>query len=317
MTKEKHEKLPNSYDLIKANLELAVAKVGIIPPTAPIHVVMRYQQAMLVSGNHRSLSLINAYREIRSGQPISALFRGIWPAIIREGAVNLLYKGALIKGAPSLIDALLPDPICKNVTPTQYHLIRSFGAGLFASVCDALFGGPLDMYATYRSTSQGHYAAASIMNELKKEASILSKIKRLYRGFEPTTVKGTVSFTTFYASAETIRNTTIRFFGLSPKDAQPWYCMAISALLCGFSVALTSSAFDIVKTQAQMPGGKEEPVLKALQRNYKAHGIAGLTAGLPAKMLLISLGWGVNFFVAQCSTERKEDEPRESLRPKG
>jgi hypothetical protein len=318
MAKEKSEKQLTSYDLIKANLELAVYKVGAILPSQPLHVVMRHQQAALASDNPRSLSMIKAYREICSKRSLpsllnplsSPLYKGFLPGLLKEGGKNLMYKGALIKGAPNLAESILPESLRYSTSPTQYKLIKAVSAGVIASVSDATLGGVLENYATFRATSQGKYADASLYRELQLANGALSKMGVLYRGFIPTTIKGTAAFSTFFYLTHPIQKMTASLYGLSPKDASSvWYCMATSALFSGMSVAFTSSAFDIIKTQSQMPGSKEIGVFKALAHNFELHGLKGITAGLPAKIMMITVGWGLNFFATQGSLESKEDKP--------
>jgi hypothetical protein len=306
MSKEKHEKL-SSWDLIQANLQLAAAKVAAVLPTQPLHVVMRQQQAALGSPNNpRVLSARAAYKEIRVGQPFTALYKGTTPALVKGGIKNLTYKGALIKGAPNLADKFLPDYIHNNTSPSLHHFIKAFTAGGIAAFGDTSLAGVLETYATYLSTSHGEHAKASFLSEVQKESNVFYKVRRAYRGFTPTVVKESIAFTTFFALTDPIQRMTARLFGLSQKDKTPWYAMATSSMLCGLSVAVTSSPFDIIKTHSQMPGAKGTDVLTGLYNNFKTHGIGAATTGLPAKALMITIGWGLTFLATQGSHEKKK-----------
>ena len=303
MSEEKQEKKLISYDLIMANLLLAGTKMAAILPTQPIHVVIRQQQAALASkDNPRVLSALKAYREIRSGQPFTSLFKGTAPGIVQSGLKNLIYKGALIKGAPDLADRLLPCYLHNN---TRYHYIKSFSAGCIAAFSDTVFSGAFESYATYLSTSHGEHANASFLGELQKESNAFGKVRRAYQGFIPTTVKSTVASTTFFATTAYVQTITNTMYGLSPTEKMPWYATATSSVLSGLGVALTSSPFDIIKTHSQMPGATGGTVLGGLANNFKIHGLAGVTAGLPAKVLMITIGWGLTFFATQDNPEWK------------
>lgn len=305
MSREKHEKRLCSYELIKTNLLLGGGKMAAILPTQPIHVVMRRQQAALVfKDNPRVLSAREAYREIRLGQPATSLFKGATPAIFQSGFKNLIYKGALIKAAPSWADSLVPGFIQQHTSGNQLHIIKAFTAAWIAALGDAVLSGPLESWATYLSTSQGEYAKASFWGELQKERCVSCKIYGAYRGFIPTTLKSTVAFTTFFASTAYVQTMTNTMYGLSPNDKMPWYAMVTSSLMSGFGVALTSSPFDIIKTHCQMPGASGDSVFRGLVNIFKTHGIAGVTAGLPAKILMITIGWGLTFFATQVAAEK-------------
>lgn len=315
MPKDEEKKQLTSYDLFKANFNLAGWKVAAILPTQPLHVVMRHQQAMLVSDSPRVLSFFAAFKEIRADKSFASFFKGTGPGVAKELGRNITYKGALIKGAPNLADSLLPDSLYKATSPTQYYLIKAVFAGIIASASDTALGGWMESIATFRSTSHGKYANASFTSEIQQESSTLGKIRRLYRGFIPTAVKGTVAFSTFFVVTDPIQNFSATLFGLSPKDHTPWYVMATSSILCGFSVALTSSPFDIIKTQSQMPGAKGVNVVKALCNNYKIHGLGSVTAGLPAKTIMITIGWALNFFATQEPKEDREQH-KETNKPR-
>lgn len=294
-------------DYMKANFMLALGKLILVIPTQPLHVVMRRQQGALASGdNPRVLSFKEAYKEIRFGQPMSALFKGMMPGTAKEFSKNLVYKGALITGAPSLAESALPQSLKNYTSGTQYHLIKCVLAGCIASVSDAVLGGPLERLATFRSTSQGKEANASYSQEFAQNRLLGDKIRFVYKGFVPTVIKGGLAFSTMFTLSQPIKNRTASFYGLSPKDAAPWYSLGTSAILGGLAVALVSSPFDIIKTQAQMPASKGKSAYKALSDNYKLHGLRGVTAGLPAKTAMITMGWSLNFFANQAFEELKD-----------
>ena len=298
--------LSTIHFFLKTNFMLALGKVILVIPTQPLHVVMRRQQGALASNPPRVLSFGEAYSEIRMNQPMKALFKGTLPGSVKEFSKNLFYKGALITGAPHLAESLLPQSIKEYTSTTQYHLIKCVFAGSIASFSDALLGGGLERIATYRATSQGKEADASFSKEFLQNQTVLGKIRFLYKGFVPTALKGTLAFSTMFAVSQPIRYHTAAMYGHSPKDAAPWYSSLTSAFLAGLAVAFVSSPLDIIKTQAQMPGSKGKNTFRALHDNYSLHGLRGITAGLPAKTAMITMGWSLNFFAMQKMDEYKE-----------
>lgn len=296
-------------DYMKANFMLALGKLMLVIPTQPLHVVMRRQQGALASNeNPRVLSFNQAYKEIRFGQPMSALFKGMMPGTAKEFSKNLVYKGALITGAPTLAESVLPQSLKSYTSATQYHLVKCVLAGCIASVSDAVLGGPLERLATFRSTAQGKDANASYSKEFAQNRLLQDKIRFVYKGFVPTVIKGGLAFSTMFTLSQPIKQWTAKIYGLSPKSPAPWYSLGTSAILGGLAVALVSSPFDIIKTQAQMPASKGKSAYNALLDNYKLHGLRGVTAGLPAKTAMITMGWSLNFFANQAFEELKDKQ---------
>lgn len=314
MSIEKYSKKKDltPYDLIKSNLELAFLKAVSVVPSQPAHVIMRHQQ------KKPFLTIRAAYQEIAQGNSKLTFFKGAGLGVTKEIFKNTTYKGALIKGAPTLADKSLPSRLSEHVSPTAYHLMQSIVAGHIAGFADATFGGPLEFCATYTATSQGKEAQASLLRKLRSEGLLC-----LYQGYKPTLLKGNIAFSTFFLCSSPIQSWTQSMYSIEYHMPTPWYCTATSAVVCGFAVALTSSALDIVKTQSQSPkaldgtGGvkeKNEGVLKIMHNNYKQHGMKGITAGMPLKTLMITMGWAIAFFATQCESEAPKSEIKMKLR---
>ena len=81
-------------------------------------------------------------------------------------------------------------------------------------------------------------------------------------------VKGAVGFTTYFSVAQPCKKLMVDLFEVKNQQALPWYGKLSSAILLGGAVALTSSPFDIGKTQSQMPNPSNFPILKALRNNF-------------------------------------------------
>jgi hypothetical protein len=295
-------------ELATANATLAYYKLLSVMVTQPLHVIMRYQQAMLdCLEQPRVLSIKQAYREILQGKPknvlskaeISVMFKkiletakinpyknllsksdvfavlqlfqemikgspylsfykGTIPGLSKEFWKNISYKGALIKGAPDLAKQLLfsagIDPSRYDaMSPLQRHLFLALIAGAISGHSDAILSICFENHATFLSTAQGKYANASFMEELKKEKTLYGKLARLSRGLGPTIAKSNVAFVTFFAVTKPMQVYIDEFFSLPPGQ-KTWYSLLTASLLSGFVVALLSSPFDIVKTNAQKAG---------------------------------------------------------------
>ncbi len=281
--------------MLSNNGPLALAKAGLIPPTQPLQVVMRTQQAAL-RGNNNLLSMMATMRYLYQQEGLRAFFKGVTPATAKEGGKYLLYKGPLLSKAPQLVESALPKEF-ETLPLALQGPIKAVLAGAFSAGCDTLLGGGLEAYATYRSTSQGSLAQASFSAELAAIRGLHRKVARIYQGAVPATAKGTLAFATFFGAAGPIKKAVKRAYNITEEGPPPVYVTGTAAIATGSLVASTASPLDIVKTLKQMPNGSNKGLRELLVENVSKHGIKGLTAGLGTKALLITFGWSVNFFV--------------------
>jgi hypothetical protein len=297
-------------ELLEANFKLAAAKALMVLPTQPAQVVIRKQQGDLASiTNPQFSSAVKAAKLIyQSENSVAPFFRGAGTGFTKELAKNGIYKGAFITGAPDLADKLLPQSLSAITSPSQYHVVKSIFAGIIAASGDTIFGGFLESWATFRATSQGQYAKASYWGEVASEQSIYDKLKRMYRGGGATTVKGTIAFSTYFAATTPIKNAVIQMYGVQNAYQLPWHGSILAAILSGGTVALVSSPFDIIKTQYQMPNPSHKSVMQALASNYQTFGIRGITAGLPLKFVMITMGWAITNLVTQRNSHHHEEK---------
>lgn len=189
------------------------------------------------------------------------------------------------------------------------YMLKAVTAAMIASSADNVLGGAMERYATYRATSQGDKSGASLSKEFKEARSVSGKMKLLYRGFWASTLKSSVAFAIFFIAAKPIQSKIKQVFSIKDDAATPWHVTFMSAAATGFAVALGSSPIDIIKTQKQMPNPSNRTVAQALKSNIRTFGFSGAFAGLPSKMLLITLGWGLNFIVTQRDTTETKNTP--------
>tara|TARA_R110000868_G_scaffold15698_16_gene71666 strand:- start:471 stop:1286 length:816 start_codon:yes stop_codon:yes gene_type:complete len=243
---------------------------------------------------------------------LSALYRGVMPAMTKEFLKSVVYKGVLITGAPSLAAAAIPDYVQESIPSYQYHFIKAVIAGSIAGVGDVAFGGAFESWATFSATAQGANSKASFFNQVSEGKTVLDKVGKLYQGAVPSMVKGTVAFSTFFYTATPIKSAVAGYFNNEPGAKTPWYGTLLAAVLSGGAVALTSSPFDIAKTQAQMPNASKKSLGQALKSNFQSYGWRGLTAGLPLKTCMVAAGWSIAFFATQ-RDEKVVNEPMDRV----
>lgn len=270
------------------NPELGIKKSIAVPFTQPLHVMQKMQQT-------RILTIRQAYNEIHKTGKISSFFKGVIPGAGKEFFKNAFYKGAVIKYAPDMADWILPNSIAKN----QYPLTHAILEGTISASLDTIIAGPIDNYGTYLATSHGANSKASFGRELKAEKNFMNRLRIFYRGGIPATLKGSVAFTTFYATSQPIKNSVKQIFHLENQKEIPLYATFLISTMAGASVALTSSVFDIAKTQAQMPKALNQSLFQKVSLNWQKHGIRGVTAGVTLKFIMATLGWGITHAVTQ------------------
>jgi hypothetical protein len=291
--------------LLKTSLTLAVSKCFMVGFTQPIHVVMRMQQLGVKDG--KSASMFETAKRLYSKQNlhsnstirIAPFYKGFSAASSKEFGKYFTYKTSVIGVSPELAAKYFPSSL-RHEDPTIQHLSIAAGAGVIASSADTAIGGPLERLATYRATSQGHNKNANFLTELKKHGNSMDKFKFIYQGSSASFLKTGVGFFTLFATSAPIQKSINNAFGLQPGDKIPLSASALTALSTGFAVALTSSPLDITKTLAQAPRSEHtgNPTSVVIN-NIKTMGLKAVTTGLPAKILMTVLGWGLVNIVTQ------------------
>lgn len=307
-------------DLIKANIKLGTAKAALVVPTQWMQVIMRVMQGALIDKtNPELLSMRGAARRIIAKENpktivdlIRPFFRGTMTGASKELIKGVFYKGALIKGAPSLAEKKILKPLAihEHVNANQFYILKALSAGLIAAGSDVVLGGALESAATFRATAHGHDAKTSFIKEVFGEQSLAAGFKRAYRGAGATMVKGTIAFDTLFLKEKPIETWVVKRFDVKNPKKMPWDAAITNALLSGMAVAVTSAPFDIVKTQAQMPNPTNLTVVQGILVNYSHYGVRGITAGIVPKSIMITLGWGVTKLATSFSELSWREDPR-------
>lgn len=294
---KKESSYATAIQIWQTNFTLGFGKAFACLPTQPLQVVMRVQQRT------PNLSLINAIKLLynQPESPFKSFYKGIGPAGFKEFTKNFIYKGWLLQGSLRWSEQFLNyNHIDRLIAPDYYRCVHIAFASLGAAGMDTLLGGAFDNWATYAATSVNEHSNKSFRQELKNQPTYKAWVQQLYRGAGPTFAKNMVMYCTMFSTKDSINNMTASFYGISSKEEMTWYAMLTAAVLSGFTVGILSAPLDIIKTQTQMPGSKGLSLWNALSHNIKTYGLLKtLTAGLPAKVMMTTIGWGINFFVTQ------------------
>lgn len=284
---------------LEASATLALFKASLVPITQPLQVIMRMQQHSVKSP--RLLSALAAFKQVRS-TGVANLMRGTVPALLKEGLKNGTYKAAFLKGSPDLVTAIAPWSMSSwNSHPYLAHISIALASAGIASAADTLIGGPLERFATYRATSQGSNLNANFLDTLR-EKSFVDQVREIWKGAGAMMFKTGIACATLYSTGKPIQAFITQKNQLKPGDSMPLTVSAQCALATGFSVAMMSSPFDIVKTIKQAPDSSKKGLAALMRENVARHGLTGLTAGLPIKILMTCLGWAAVSAITQSKT---------------
>lgn len=296
--------------LVHTGSQLAFTKVALTLGTQWLHVVMRHQQATLIEG--RRLNTVAAFKEInRVNTPYrlfgmsSAFFRGIVPATTKE-YIKGFYKGPLFKGAPELVKQYPLHDSWSHYHPILQHCLIALSAATVAAGTDTIAGGPLERFATYRATSQAKHHKASFRQELSSKGGALQQLQFCYKGSITTFMKTGISCFALFALALPAQQYTQRQFGIQPGDKIPAHVAGLTAIGTGGAIALLTAGLDVGKTIQQMPKANNETTATIMRRAIEQHGLRALTAGLPIKFVMVTLGWGAVSWVTQQNPIAKE-----------
>jgi hypothetical protein len=291
---------------------------------------MRVQQASLADKNNpQYLNALQAAKKIirGDGSPASSVvkashfYRGLIMGMYKEFFKCAFYKGVLIVGAPGLAGkGLSYTSLASIVSPAQYSIVQAVFAGAIAGFGDAFIGGPLESGATFLAAAQGEHSKRNYRDEFKAEKTVWSKIARNWRGLGATSLKGTIAFSTMFLTKQPINQWVGQVYDLPDTKHKPWQADLTVAVLSGCTVALTSTPFDIIKTQSQMPNPSNKSIVGGIVSNVSTYGLRGVTAGMPLKFVMVTLGWALTSFITDKVKAEKpvqqHAEQAESLRAK-
>eukprot|EP00602_Paraphysomonas_sp_CaronLab_P006019 CAMPEP_0185017632 /NCGR_PEP_ID=MMETSP1103-20130426/557_1 /TAXON_ID=36769 /ORGANISM="Paraphysomonas bandaiensis, Strain Caron Lab Isolate" /LENGTH=261 /DNA_ID=CAMNT_0027547131 /DNA_START=37 /DNA_END=819 /DNA_ORIENTATION=+ len=214
----------------------AAGTAAVITVTA-IHPIDVVKTRLQVSGdtpgarNYKSLGSLGTVRVIAGEEGITAFWKGIGAAWMREASYTSLRIG-------------LYGPIKSAMGVTNdSHFVLKFSAGSLAGALGSVVGNPFDVLKTRMMATEGKEPPA-----LFKTAGDLYKNQGMggfYRGIEANIMRAMVLNGTKMGVYDTIKG-MIKKWGAIPAGIPTDFCSAFGA---GFFMAVTVTPFDMVRTQ--------------------------------------------------------------------
>lgn len=208
------------------------AAVITVTGTHPIDVVKTRLQVSGGGGgrNYKSLGVFGTVKVVASEEGISAFWKGIGAAWLREASYTSLRLGlyAPIKSALGVTN--------------DSHFLLKFGAGSLAGAIGSVAGNPFDVLKTRMMATEG------ATPKLGNVASLILKdqgIAGFYRGIDANIMRAMVLNGTKMACYDTIKG-KINESGWIPKGLATNFVSAFSA---GFFMSLTVTPFDMLRTR--------------------------------------------------------------------
>lgn len=234
-----------------------------------IHPIDVVKTRLQVSGdgagrNYKALGIGGSVRVIAAEEGITAFWKGIGAAWLREASYTSLRLG-------------LYSPIKHAMgVKNDSHFILKFSAGSAAGALGSIVGNPFDVLKTRMMASEGKSGGG--MNQAAAELYKAQGIGGFYRGIEANVMRAMVLNGTKMACYDQIK-LMIKKSGMVPDGLPTQFMSAFSA---GFFMATTVAPFDMVRTKlmnqppdAKVYSGFVDCVIKLVAKD----GIKGLYAG--------------------------------------
>lgn len=253
-------------DLLKNVGAAGSAAVITVTGIHPIDVVKTRLQISGEGGgrDYKSLGISGSMRVIMKEEGISAFWKGIGAAWMRESSYTSLRLG-------------LYSPIKSAMgVDSNSHFIMKFTAGSLAGALGSLVGNPFDVLKTRMMASE-----TLITPSIKSTATELFQkqgMKGFYRGIEANILRAMVLNGTKMSCYDQIKD-MITVSKIIPSGLPTQFCSAFGA---GFFMATTVAPFDMVRTKlmnqptdTKLYNGFVDCFVKIISKN----GITGLYAG--------------------------------------
>ena len=253
-------------DLLKNVGAAGSAAVITVTGIHPIDVVKTRLQISGEGGgrDYKSLGISGSMRVIMKEEGISAFWKGIGAAWMRESSYTSLRLG-------------LYSPIKSAMgVDSNSHFIMKFTAGSLAGALGSLVGNPFDVLKTRMMASETRSTPSikSTATELFQKQGM----KGFYRGIEANILRAMVLNGTKMSCYDQIKD-MITVSKIIPSGLPTQFCSAFGA---GFFMATTVAPFDMVRTKlmnqptdTKLYNGFVDCFVKIISKN----GITGLYAG--------------------------------------
>jgi len=252
-------------DILKSVGAAGSAAVITVTGIHPIDVVKtRLQVSGEGTRNYKALGIGGTVRVIASEEGVTAFWKGIGAAWMREASYTSLRLG-------------LYSPIKHAMgVKSDSHFVLKFSAGSLAGALGSIVGNPFDVLKTRMMSAEGKEPPA-----MGKAAADLLKsqgVSGFYRGIEANVMRAMVLNGTKMACYDQIKGMIVKS-GAIPAGMATQFCAAFGA---GFFMATTVAPFDMVRTRlmnqppdAKVYNGFVDCVVKIIAKD----GPGGLYAG--------------------------------------
>lgn len=178
---------------------------------------------------HVQTSIPNILKNMYKQEGISSFWKGLKPAMIREGTYTTLRIG-------------LYDPIKKYFGVTnQSPFYLKFFSGSLAGVCAVAVSNPFDILKTRMMASDKNLKITSLINEIYK----FGKIKAFYSNLGVNVSRGMILNGTIMSTNDTVKQ---KLSSLNFTN-NIVVINAISAFISGFVVTCVVNPFDVLRTR--------------------------------------------------------------------
>jgi hypothetical protein len=234
-----------------------------------IHPIDVVKTRLQVSGgegtrNYKALGISGSVKVIAAEEGISAFWKGIGAAWLREASYTSLRLG-------------LYGPIKKVMgIKNDSHFIMKFSAGSLAGALGSIVGNPFDVLKTRLMAAEGKIQPS--LGQASAELYKQQGIGGFYRGLEANVMRAMVLNGTKMACYDQIQQ-MITASGMVPKGLVTQFAAAFGA---GFFMATTVAPFDMIRTRLmnQPPDAKiYSGFFDCLSKIIAKDGPAGLYSG--------------------------------------
>lgn len=198
-----------------------------------IHPIDVVKTRIQISSEYGALGMAGTTKKIMGAEGISALWKGVNAAWLRESSYTSLRLG-------------LYEP-CKVAfgctSPETTTFVKKFLAGSAAGALGSLAGNPFDVLKTKMMASEG---AAASMTGTAKELMSKQGLAGFYRGIDSNIARAMVLNGTKMACYDQAKGVVVSTTGL-PKSSL--IVQFLSAASAGFFMTCTVSPFDMIRTR--------------------------------------------------------------------
>jgi len=220
---------PNAPSLLQ---QLGMAGTAAVITVTFIHPIDVVKTRIQISPEYASLGMPGTFKRIAGAEGVTALWKGVNAAWLRESSYTSLRLG-------------LYEP-CKVAfgctSPETTTFIKKFAAGSAAGALGSLAGNPFDVLKTKMMTNTGTPSIVGTAKDLLKNQGIGG----FYRGIDSNVARAMVLNGTKMACYDQMKGYVVDFTGLPKNNLLVQFLSAGSA---GFFMTCTVSPFDMIRTR--------------------------------------------------------------------